>query len=400
MDEKMMILNMLQEGKISTEEACKLLEALEGGKSETKPPRPNMGGQPIPPQSPKTWDMHVDEKMRKIDEKLNKVGNKINNKFNIDSDKLSGDFSKKMEGLGSDIAESAVKFADRMVNYFGNIFDFNVDKYQVTKNYIYPVSGTPSIDLMSTNFSVRVNPSATNDILVNVFTNGNMQQADIDNYFKADISENQYRFECRFPDRVWGRIELLVPASLGSLNINTSNGKCEMSQVVSNTTKCHTSNGKIVMEQCKSDSIEAVTNNGKIVLDQLSADTVNLSTSNGKIEMVKCYFDIIDAKTSNGSIVASEVYKLKAKEAQYDLYTSNGKIAMELKEPGNCGYLIDANTSLGSIHVDLPQLNYSVDKKSYNTRSNAVIKSSNIDVAEEKIFIKANTSNASITIES
>ncbi len=86
-------------------------------------------------------------------------------------------------------------------------------------------------------------------------------------------------------------------------------------------------------------------------------------------------------------------------EGNYNLRTSNGKITIELNNSETCGCMIDATTSVGSITVDLPQLNYFVDKKSFSMQSAAQIKSSNFDSLTDKIYINAHTSNSSIVVD-
>ncbi|MFZ5353928.1 MAG: DUF4097 family beta strand repeat-containing protein [Bacillota bacterium] len=399
MEERLMILKMLQEGKITVEEANKLIEAIEKGNQ--RPEHSRINAAKFEEKMGK-----ISEKMGKLGEKAEKLGAQIGENININakefgsnSERFAEEFSKKMESFGNDMAEAAVKFSDKLVNFLSNTFDIGYDKYQFTKNYTYQVGEKANIRVKASNFAVKFNPSDTDEILLNLYVNSNIPQLNIDEFFKSEVEGSNYSFATEFTGRTWGKIELLVPRNLGSVTINTTNGKCELSELSADLINAHTSNGKIVLCNCNVNDLEAITNNGKIVCESTTARVTNLSTSNGKIDLIDSKLDIVDAVTSNGSILLSGIKKLEAAEGKYNLRTSNGKIYIGLNNCENCGFMVDANTSLGGINIELPDLTYMVNKRTSTLNSSAVVKSSNFDNVENKIYIKANTSNASITIE-
>lgn len=393
MEEKMMILKMLQEGKITAEEAQKLLEAVNKNTNNCE-------------SDTRKYEKKLEEKMKNLQQKANKVAEKLGSKlnssaerFNQDPEKFGDDFSKRMEGFGNDIANSAVKFTDKLVNYLGNFIDIGNDKYQYKKNFIFSMAENTDIKLDTCNFAVIVSPTEEKDFYVNLYVNTSIPNLVIDEYFKAEQSDKCLSLKTQFPSRTWGKMEIMVPQHLNNLNIITTNGKCELNNISANDIESNTSNGKIYLCNCQSKTIEAVTSNGKIEVSETAAAFAEFSTSNGKIDIENCKFDRLDAKTSNGSIVLDGINKMTASEGNYSLRTSNGKIIMELENSEVLGCMIDATTSLGSITIDLPQLNYFVDKKSFSMQSTAQIKSTNFDALQDKIYIKAHTSNSSIVID-
>lgn len=392
MEERMLILKMLQEGKISVEEAHKLLEAVDKNNASFE-------------ADGKKVEKKFEEKMQELQQKANKVAEKLGSTFNSSAEKFSSnsekfgdDFGKRMESFGNDIADSAVKFTDRLVNYLGNFIDVGYDKYQFKKNYVYQLTDNAQISIDTCNFAVIVSPTSKSDLVLNLYINTSIQNLAIDEYFKVTQTENALSFKTQFPSRTWGKIEIMIPKHLSNLNIVTTNGKCELDDISADTIEFNTSNGRICLLNCQSKTIEAVTSNGKIIATGTIADFANFSTSNGKIEIENCKFDKLDAKTSNGSIVLDGIYKISNAEGNYNLRTSNGKIVIALNNSETCGCMIDATTSLGSISVDLPQLNYFIDKRSFSMQSTAQIKSSNFDSVADKILINAHTSNSSIVV--
>jgi DUF4097 and DUF4098 domain-containing protein YvlB len=393
MEEKMLILKMLQEGKITAEEAHKLLEAVGKNNADFE-------------TDARKNEKKFEEKMQELQQKANKVAEKLGStlntsaeKFSSNSEKFGDDFAKRMEAFGNDIADSAVKFTDRMVNYLGNFIDVGYDKYQYNKNYHYELADNAEISVDTCNFAVFVNPTSESNLVLNLYVNTSIPNLSIEEYFKVSQTDNSISFKTQFPSRTWGKIEVMLPKHLSNLNIITTNGKCELMDITVDNIESNTSNGRISLINCQSKTIEAVTSNGKIIASGTAAAFADLSTSNGKIEIDNCKFDKLDAKTSNGSIILDGIYKMSSLEGNYNLRTSNGKIVIALNNSETCGCMIDAATSLGSISVDLPQLNYFVDKKSFTMQSTAQIKSANFDSLDDKIIINAHTSNSSIVID-
>lgn len=393
MEEKMMILKMLQEGKITAEEAQKLLEAVDKNPSGFE-------------ADMRKNEKKLEEKMQELSQKANKlaekVGSKLNSsaeKFNSNSEKFGDDFAKRMESFGNEIADSAVKFTDKLVNYIGNFIDVGYDKYQYKKNFVYQIAEAADVYVDTSNFAVIVNPTEEKELLVDFYVNTSAPNMLIDDYIDIQQSDAGISIKTQFPSRTWGKVEILVPQHLNKLNIFTNNGKCEVNSITANIIESNTSNGKIDLNNCQGSTIKAVTSNGKVVSTATSAEYADYSTSNGKIEIENCRFDKLDAKTSNGSIVLDGIGKMNSPEGNYSLRTSNGKIIIGLEKTEDLGCMIDAATSLGSITVDLPQLNYFIDKKNFSMQSTAQIKNSNFDNVNDKIFINAYTSNSSIVVE-
>lgn len=393
MEEKMLILKMLQEGKISAEEAHKLLEAVDKNTTSFE-------------SEARRNEKKFEEKMQELQQKASKVAEKLGStlnssaeKFSSNSEKFGDDFAKRMESFGNDIADSAVKFTDRLVNYLGNFIDIGNDKYQYSKNYIYQLQENAELVVDTCNFAVIVSPTAESDASVHLYINTSVPNLVIDEFFKGELTDNRLAVKTQFPSRTWGKIEIFIPKHLSNLKIITTNGKCELNDITADNIESITSNGRISFSGCQGKTIEAVTSNGKIAASDTTAAFVDFSTSNGKIDIDNCKFDKLDAKTSNGSIVIDGIYKNNSTEGSYNLRTSNGKIIIALNNSETCGYMLDATTSIGSITADLPQLNYFVEKKSFNMQSVVQIKSTNFDNVTDKIFINAHTSNSSIVVE-
>jgi DUF4097 and DUF4098 domain-containing protein YvlB len=414
MEEKMLILKMLQEGKITTDEAVKLLEALE--KSSTSTASSGSRINEIKDElAAKLNEMKIDEKLNKFGEKATKFAETLGEKAgklagqygeNINSEKINNntakfteEFAKRMESLGQDIAESTSKLADTFASQLGGLFETGYEKYRYSSTYNYPITEGASIYLRTNNFSIKVSPTEAKEVVVNLYANSSLPQLVIDDYFKAIVDGNSYRLSSDFPGRTWGKIEVQLPKGMDILSFSTDNAKCEISDMEAKFINCSTSNGRVILARCNADEIEILTDNEKVLLDEASARTANIRTSNSKIAIGNCRLDNVDAKTSNASIMASTSRKGDSLTSSYTLNTSNGKIDVGLGSAEGFEHMVDAHTTMGSININLANLTYSMDKKNIGMESTAQVKSENFDTASNKVTIKANTSNAPINIE-
>lgn len=95
-------------------------------------------------------------------------------------------------------------------------------------------------------------------------------------------------------------------------------------------------------------NVDVTNTNGSIRLSDVTGRH-ELDTTNGKIEVSRCGGSL-DASTTNGSITAELQNVAKGQPLSFS--TTNGRI--EVTVPANLAVDVDAGTTNGSIHSDLP----------------------------------------------
>jgi DUF4097 and DUF4098 domain-containing protein YvlB len=150
-----------------------------------------------------------------------------------------------------------------------------------------------------------------------------------------------------------------------------------------------TSNGRITLENIIATEINLDTSNGAIELNDVYSDTIAGSTSNGRIQG---NIDGIDVElgTSNGSI---ELNLAGTRTGRYELSTSNGSIDLNVPTGNDIGYSVALRTGLGSVDLNLNDLDYSV-----NDNRHKVAETEGFETMETQITIDADTSIGSIDI--
>lgn len=378
-EEKILILKMLEEGKITTEEALKLLESLDKKNDEIKR-----------------------EEKSTSEGKLNDTINKFSKKAEEFAERIGPDFITKVENVSMDFADAAVKFADKMVNFFSN-----TDIYKnVSKNFSFPINNPENLrfKIKTQNLAITVDTSDTSEVYINMKLNLLEETTDIDidididKYIFVASDDNLININTDFPNKIWGKLEIKLPKNIENFEIETNNSKCIIDDIRAQSLCCNTSNGKIELSDSSFKKLQASTNNGKIILSHCQASCAFLDTSNSSIEIENSSFDKLSSGTTNGNIHLSRFYSINLGEAIYELKTTNGKIIIALPKDNNAVYKINANTTLGNINISGLESSYAIDRNDANMKSVASILSSSYHDADNKVSIEASTTNASINI--
>ncbi len=190
------------------------------------------------------------------------------------------------------------------------------------------------------------------------------------------------------------KVKLYVPKKIaGEFKLKTSNGRiCIMGIKGNGHLDLTSSNGRLELTDLRVAKLKGRTSNGRIECKDFAAEDMEVQTSNGSIYL-DGLCDQIHARTSNGTIT---VIPSVIEKGNFDLNTSNGRIKVEVCDP-EVGLDIDTSTTMGSITLDVPDLVYQkqLDK---NMRKEYQAQSENYVGKEKRIQIQAVTSMGSIYI--
>lgn len=374
MEEKLIILRMLEEGKITSEEALRLLEPLSKEQKQRK-------NQPI-------------------DDKLNDTINKFSKKAEKFAEKIGPDFISRVESVSADFADAAVKFADKMVDFFGSGFSSNEAYKTVLRSLSFPISNQENIKvvLKTQNLTVSVDAADNQEILLDMKLNLLDGKNDIDKFIETRTEGNIIYINTQFPSKTWGKLDIKLPRNVDKFQIQTINSKCFLDNLKTSYLYCNTSNGKIEIKNCSCEKLQVMTNNGKIIISNTKALHADADTSNGNIELNNSFFDSLKSTTNNSNIYLSNFNSINAEEAKYELQTSNGKIKIGLSKDHNIAHKINANTSVGNINISELDPSYIIERDSDNMKTQVTLTSNAYQESDKKISINAMTSNSSIYI--
>lgn len=410
-DEKMMILSMLEEGKITSEEAVKLLEALEESENFIE----------------YEYIEDVEEKFIDLDKTKEKVA---------ELEKLFKEKGEKVESFGVDLGNKLSNMLNNLVSKGSSISflgDYKVINTEVEKDISHLIN--PIIQLKSINGGITVKNWEKDKLLIKVnYHYKNKNTVKDDKFYKLYEEDNKLIFEPIYTSNVMIKLDVYLPnryyekmdlkttngkiqiddfnlgilscktsnASISlkdmvgkDMDLSTKNGRITLKDISSPMIKATTTNSNIIMENIDSNSLMAITKNGKIAFSDILADNITGNTSNGSIEINYIDSKVVELNTSNGKIICKDLNNKKIRELK--LSTSNSTIDVELGDINKMGYF-NLETSLGNISLEIPNLIYEVNKQVNLGVKKIVAHSVDFDKKGAHFILNAFTSNGSITI--
>ncbi|WP_077369303.1 DUF4097 family beta strand repeat-containing protein [Anaerosalibacter sp. Marseille-P3206] len=415
-EERMMILTMLEEGKISSEEALKLLDAIDDTPEDVEE-------EFIITDEDKTQEkdekkINFEKTMEKVEKTLKEQGKKVGD--------LGADLGNKISELFSGIKDKSSS-----VNFWGN---YETSSTTLEKDISH--IDEPIIDLSSVNGSISVKTWEKQSLLIKVICNYKKGVLDEnDTFYDFYEEDNKIIFRPNFTSNIGIKLEVYLPdkkydniilntsnakievnkVNLNSLICDTTNSNINVSDIVGKDVKLATKNGKIYIEKVQSPIILANSTNSSMILNKITGEKVFVATKNGRIYLDEIIADSIDATTSNSNI---ETKKIKGRIIR--LNTSNSKIicddldseGMEKLEliTSNSGInahfdklegetYFDLETSLGTINLEIPNLVYKINQQNKLGTRKIIAHSINFNEDEANFKFIASTSNGSIKID-
>lgn len=315
-EEILMILKMVQDGKITNEDAAKLIEAIEG--------KSNSGSK----------------------------GNEYREK------KKQGDgnsFEEKMEKMAEGLENMVTDVVDSTQKAFRNFPDINFGNWfnQTEKRHFsYKATEGMDLDILTKNGSVRVYPS-DGDKIAAVFSISVKNEMDVDEVMKnIPIEHNDKKLAIDASGVDGGvSLELRIPMiSYGKVSFRTKNGSLRCGAIKSGDLELLTKNGSLKVEGAEVPVLKAVTKNGSIACNDCKADKTGLNTTNGSIGVYDTTCTLLDLNTTNGSIKC-----ISSKSDNIEANTSNASIRMENFAPKGDNGIMNLKTSNGNIRIQLPE---------------------------------------------
>ena len=286
-----LILEMLEEGKITTEDSAKLIEAI---------------------QKPED-----DEQYETVNEVMDNMA-EMTKHINAMSAKVGKEIIDSFESAGEDHSKKIEKILEYPLTADSDIYISTTGKLRFLK-----LDGEKS----KIKVSVRLDGEDFDkfDKIVKI-NHGDGFKLEVSGYDKPVF------IEVYLPDIQFNKV-----VGIGR------NGKIEFDMINAEFLKLTSTNGKIVGSNSKVEKISLATTNAKIALETCYGEELDVATTNGKVSVSECVFeDDIDIATSNGIINLVDTAG-----ANFSLATANGGIRLEDNKLNKCNLA----TSNGKIFI-------------------------------------------------
>ncbi len=371
-EEQRMILRMLEEGKISAEEAEVLLKALGGGKT----------AEPDDPQ--------VDPWVR-----LERLGEDFASKVEVATER----FSRSLEHNFGDKLGKLPKILSR-VPFLG---------YEETQEFTSVVKGklgsgeVIAISLSNANGPIRVQGWSEDEYQLTLVQR--LRGSDRDQLgtrlFDPGWEEEAERTDFRLNIPIFGEasiaVNLLVPKErLYELGLATQNGSLRVEHLKATSIEVNTVNGSVHLHSLKANSIRGGGGNGSCEMKDVDARVIHHSQGNGSYRLAVTASDV-DLLTTNGSVNVRipRVHGITS----YRLRTTNGSIRVTFPSQPDLGLALNLQTSVGRISTDETALEIGRQERQ---GGGAVLAAHSVDYSNrpDKLDLDASSTSGSITVSS
>jgi len=421
-NEKMMILKMLEDGKINAAEAARLLAAADSpgvpassanagmsvhGQMPARPatssapaPSPSHHGtfdapRPNAPPPAKTVGGHMDDMGRKIGTFMKEMEPKVKKLASVAVEKTAGAADSISRSLKGGEKHSSVPSAG------GQGFAGGPASARATKTVggasgiedtieIRVTEGHAELNLTGLNGQVQVKGYNGDKISAKIYTvakraGARAELATLGNKYYLAFDENDFERVC---------IDAFVPETMfDNVRVVTTNGDIRIATLTTEYIQTENLNGCTEIDGITSKHIQSESNNGNLRLLNTKADKASIENFNGAITVSKIDIASLKATTFNGT-VDMQIAAFAAHD-YYNWYveTSNGKLGLVLPSYSTLGYHIKASAALDNVKLGLIGMNYL-----QNDKSAVEARSIGYDSAAKKVDMTLVTSNAPLVV--
>lgn len=341
-DEKRKVLEMLEEGKITQEDAERLLVALgegtpaEAGGEEEPRQEPesgesnenvviNIGGEDgnhlridvdgnnVPKLTlyPEGDDALGDEISKTVEDTIEQAQKELGNDWNAIGERINDAVTSKMNSVfggmtGAPAEETAVTSE---LTEPGTPYEWNVGNDELNSLSIDWVAGQVEIkqgggnQVVVTEYSKR--PLKEDERMAVTFENGEM-------HIRFAEKKKNGGFHTWFMPNMGKKLVVELPLDQGGLErvkVDTASAGVSMAQIAASLDelKVHTASGVVSLRQVTSDAVSLHTASGSIRAEDVTGDSVSLESASGSIWAGNIQGDCLKAETMSGSVSLENV---------------------------------------------------------------------------------------------
>ncbi len=411
------ILDMLKKGLITAEEAESLLEGLEKPVKAVKP-------------EPTSSSASSSSNGQRAPGSEGKASERAESKFNFDE--FADKWGKRISAYAKDLEPKLTKFTEKAVETTVAVTDklskqigeslasstkttrtttvtppprkeptVTIPTPPIKPKAPSPTDGTKNFEFNVLNDNNELNFSVQNgDITIQGY-NGDKLTVKVtynakmpDPFIELVRSDMQYVLKHDARDFQNVSVHAFVPESRFKMyQFNCTNGKISATELQSEGFSVSVQNGEIRLKDIKAKRLMSECVNGTVILNDCEGNGIVISDTNGKIQAEGLDFGEINLSGLNTPISFTTKTLSKHTDYVWVLDTNNADVELSIPNYHDIGCLIKAQSTLGSVNVTLPNLNFIS-----NTGNYAEAKSNSYDSFGKKLKLSMETSNGEINL--
>jgi DUF4097 and DUF4098 domain-containing protein YvlB len=397
-EERLLILKMLEEGKITSEEAERLIDALDDSSKQTQSENTTRQRQ-----------TNFQDEFAKMRDRMHEWKRDFkNNHSQKDFDRVVEDFSAKAEKLGKNLASTTVGLVDKAIDFVGsfvetNSFNFFGNCPTIDKTYEAIAVEGMELEIEGVNNSIVVKKHLDNKILIisRIRCPARANDGNPDNVLAYSDSGNAVSLKLlnKFANISVSHEVYLPNIRFKKISLQTSNGKIYVEDSVSEAFEAITRNSHIELMGVNSDKISVNTKNARIQVNYVIGKDIDINTKNSLIDIKHIKAEKINAVTMNARILVENVQNYEGStDMDMSLKTCNASIKVNMDDMDNRGYKVKGRTTNGRINLLIPEIMYHNVSRQGVGGSIAEAESNGFQNYTSKVNINAETTNGYIEV--
>lgn len=394
MEERKLILKMVDEGKITAEEGAKLLAALQPSADSGKSTSKSSNGES------RTTRLNEQKEHQQTDNQSTFSQSSLSTKVDWEEgNRRFDDWEREKQKQKADFTSTFTSFIDHAIQKIKDMdLDFNFGSYQEIHHiFQHKQLEQTVIDVSLENGSLELRPWQERDVKVicdaKVYKESTPEKARqaFLNDTVFEVKGNELRFYTKTKAIKVHAVMYIPKKTYERIHLYTFNGHLNGEEVVADRFSGKAANGSMTMNKIDVMRFEAETVNGPIKITSSQLDTADVKTMNGSIELNSSIRDV-EAESVNGTIECSLDI---TQDARAELEATTGSIFVTIPESIRTEGLL--KTNVGNYNCTLADLDVIEEKKDFIQKS---MKFTANEAGTPRLKLDADTKTGSITVKS
>ncbi|MDR1541770.1 MAG: DUF4097 domain-containing protein [Clostridiales bacterium] len=214
---------------------------------------------------------------------------------------------------------------------------------------------------------------------------GNIDFLKTDNIYSLNFDREKFEslsIDASIPER-----------SFRSISVSAEKSSVELASVYSALILVSSQEGSAKLKDVYADNIKVSCGKGTLALRDISSKILEADNLNGQIDAALVDCAMMKLTSANGSLKASAVEFSSFKEYLWELQSAGGKLEANLPSASDIGYHIKASASSGSVNIGMPKM---VFASGTNALTEAI--SPDFEKKAKKVKLALKSSNGDIAV--
>lgn len=409
-EERLIILRLVQDGKITAEEGAALLQALASADGAADPhihPAGTKAGD-AGDESEQNTDENGEDLGERISESLRRARERTESQFRKFRSRASEQTAAEMERVLEHVNRAFASVMAEMPDLIHRVPKFVSNIYAKGPGHTFEESfggefapDDAPVDIVVQGYNGTISVIGCNEPGYRVEVDGRIRADDLTEAKRQAVGmltrdETPTSLHLKTHDAVSGRVNLTIylPRTLQyQMRLATHNGSIGLDGIAATTLDVRTTNGGVELTDVAARQIDAEVTNGSFHAARVQADTLAAQSTNGSIRLQGAV-PRANLRTVNGAIHITPTIE---SNATFDLRTVNGRITYLATEPEAAAFRLHLHTHMGNVHVDLPGL---MQTEQVQPRGKARFEAQSSDFADRspQVTIQAQSERGAIQV--